>query len=287
VLFALRDDDVNFFTRPEQLERAYGAYWDRLPISLAIVPMHAATRSKAIPPEHWEGDREFPLADNGALVEYLGELFASGRASPMLHGYSHQNFPTGYEFQAGPDLPGRLRRGRHELERLFGRPIRTFVPPHNALSRRGIEALDRERLNVLGTFLSFRPSKKPWELATLMNYLKISLYRIRTRRSRKTRLIYPFPLRYKNHAEFGCHLLLPWTRADELIAGFEEARRFGGDFCLATHYWEIDDQMAAVLRRVVEHAERAGARFVVADRLFGPRPARGPGADRAAGAAVA
>ena len=266
--FALRDDDVNFFTRPEQLERAYGAYWDLLPVSLAMVPAHATTRSKAIPPGYWEGDQEFPLEDNPTLVDFLQELIERGRATPMLHGYSHKNYPDGYEFQVGPDLPARLRRGRVCLERLFERPITTFVPPHNALSRRGIEALDAVGLNVLGSFLSFRPGQKPWEWRTLPNYLRINLYRLRTRRSRRQRLIYPFPLRYKRHAEFGCHLLLPWTQADELLAGFEEARRLGGDYCLATHYWEIDDHMAGVLRKVVEHAERAGARFVPADALF-------------------
>lgn len=266
--FALRDDDVNFFTRPEQLERAYGTYWDVLPVSLAIVPAHAATQSKAIPVQYWQGEGEFPLADNPELVAFVGELIERGRAAPMLHGYSHKNYADGYEFQVGPDLAERLRRGRRCLEALFGRPIRTFVPPHNALSRRGLEALEAERLNVLGSFLSFRPSQKPWDAATLANYVRVSLHRLRTRRGRRERLVYPFPLRYKKHAEFGCHLLLPWTQADELIAGFEEARRFGGDFCLATHYWEIDDQMARVLRTVVEHAERSGARFVAADALF-------------------
>jgi hypothetical protein len=266
--FALRDDDTNYFTRPEQLERAYGAYWDRLPISLAIVPVHAATRSKAIPEHHWEGDQEFPLAENGELVAFLTDLVSSGRAAPMLHGYSHKNYPDGFEFQVAPDLPGRLRRGREYLERLFGRTVRTFVPPHNALSKQGIEALEAEGMDVLGSFLSFRPSQKPWGRTTLANYLRLTLFRLRMRRGRRARLIYPFPLRYKRHAEFACHLLLPWTRADELLAGFEEARRFGGDFCLATHYWEMDGRMASVLRTVVEHAERAGASFVPADALF-------------------
>jgi peptidoglycan/xylan/chitin deacetylase (PgdA/CDA1 family) len=235
-----------------------------------MVPFHAATRSKAIPVEHWtdEGDAQFPLADNDGLVGYLKRLLASGRAAPMLHGLSHKNFPDGFEFQVGPDLVGRLRRGQAELERLFGRPIRTFVPPHNALSRRGIQALDEAGLDVLGSFLSFRPSQKPWGSTTLANYLRLTLFRLRTRRGRRSRLIYPFPLRYKNHAEFGCHLLLPWTTAEELLGGFEEARRLGGDYCLATHYWEIDDHMVTVLRTVVDHAERAGARFVAADALF-------------------
>ena len=266
--FALRDDDTSFFTRPEQLERAYGEYWDRLPISLAIVPVHAATRSKAIPEQYWEGDEDFPLAENRELVGYLKDLVAGGRVAPMLHGYSHKNYPDGFEFQVAPDLPGRLRRGREYLEQLFGRAIRTFVPPHNALSKRGIEAVEAEAMDVLGSFLSFRPSQKPWDGSTLANYLRLTLFRLRTKRGRRERLIYPFPLRYKRHAEFGCHLLLPWTQADELLAGLEEARRLGGDFCLATHYWEIDGHMAGVLRTVVDHAERAGAQFVPADALF-------------------
>ena len=266
--FAIRDDDTSFFTRPEELEQVYGRYWDRVPISLAVVPVHASTPSKAIPREHWEGEREFPLGENGALVEYLRVQMQVGRVAPMLHGYSHKNYPGGYEFQAGPDLGVRLRRGRAYLEELLGSRIRTFVPPHNALSRRGVEALDAEGMNALGTFLSFRPSQKPWGLDTMANYLRITLFRLRTRRGRKARLIYPYPLRYKKHAEFGCHLLLPWTQTDELLAGFEEARRLGGDFCLATHYWEIDGHMASVLDTVVEHAERAGARFVPADALF-------------------
>jgi hypothetical protein len=269
--FALRDDDTNYFTRPEQLERAYAAYWDRLPVSLAIVPFHAATPSKAIPERHWEGDTEFPLDENRQLTEYLKDLLAAGRVAPMLHGYNHKNYPHGFEFEVGSDLRGRVRRGRGYLETLLGYPIRTFVPPHNALSRRGIEALDAEGLNVLGSFLSFRPSRKPWNATTLANYARLTLFRIRTGRGRKARLIYPYRLRYKNHAEFGCHLLLPWTRADDLLAGFEQARRLGGDFCLATHYWEFDEHMSAVLRTVVEHAERVGARFVFADALFEPR----------------
>lgn len=270
--FALRDDDTNFFTRPEQLEQAYADLWDRVPVSLAIVPVHAATRSKAIPASYWEGDQEFPLADNAELVAFLREQVAAGRVVPMLHGYSHKNYADGFEFQSAPDLAGRLRRGRAYLEGIFGRPVTTFVPPHNALSRRGMEALEAERFDVLGSFLSFRPSQRPWDSHTLGNYARIWSFRLRTGRGRKSRLIYPHPLRYKRHAEFGCYLLLPWTQADELLAGFEEARRFGGDFCLATHYWEIDGHMASVLRAVVEHAERAGAHFVPANALFERSP---------------
>lgn len=266
--FVIRDDDTSFFTRPEQLERVYGRYWDRVPISLAIVPVHASTRSKAIPPQHWEGHAEFPLGDNLELVAFLREAIAAGRVCPMLHGYSHKNYPDGYEFEVGPDLVGRARRGRGYLEALLGRPIHTFVPPHNALSRRGLMAIDRVGIDVLGVFNSFRPDRKPLSLHAVLHYARLLRYRRLTGRGRRERLIYPFALRYKNHAEFGCQLLKPGTTAEELVAYFEEARRFGGNFCLATHYWEIDDRLAAVLDAIVRHAERAGVELVAADRLF-------------------
>ena len=265
---AIRDDDTSFFTRPEQLERVYGRYWDRIPVSLAVVPCHASTRSKGIPPEHWEGVRSFPLADNLELVEYLRAQVGAGRVSIMLHGWSHKNYPTGYEFEAAPRLDERLARGRGYLEALFGGPIRTFVPPHNALSRRGLQAVDAAGLNVLGSFYSFRPDKKPWGPDTLRNYLRIRAHRRKTGRTKRDRLIYPWPVRYNRHAEFGCQPLVPRTTLDELVGAFEEARRFGGDFCLATHYWEIDDRLAGILDALIEHAERAGVEWVPADALF-------------------
>ena len=185
----------------------------------------------------------------------------------MLHGYSHKNFPDGFEFQVAPDLESRLRRGRTYLEQLFERPIRTFVPPHNALGRRGPGGAGRGGARRAG--LVSLLSSKPEALETgNAGELPADLSFSNSERGAdgRSRLIYPFPLRYKNHAEFGCHLLLPWTQADELIAGFEQARRLGGDFCLATHYWEIDDHMAGVLRTIVEHADKAGARFVAGGR---------------------
>jgi hypothetical protein len=76
-------------------------------------------------------------------------------------------------------------------------------------------------------------------------------------------------LRYARHAEFGCHSLVPGTTLDELTAGFDEARRAGGDFCLATHYWEVDRAMKNVLLRFLDHAAaHPDVRFVAAEALF-------------------
>jgi hypothetical protein len=271
-LFAVRDDDTNFFTRCDQLEAAYADIWDHVPVTLSVVPFHASTRSKAIPQEYWSGDREFPLHENADLVTYLRTLLAQGRISVALHGYSHRNYPAGFEFEVATDLEHKIRRGRAYLEDLLGVPVSVFVPPHNALSRRGLEALERTRMNVLGSFLSFHPSRKPWDFTTPGNYLRLTLYRLRLRRGRSQKVVYPFPLRYRRHAEFACHNLVPGTSAAQLLDGLRESERAGGHFCLATHYWELDQELSSILREVISSASSdPRVRFVPASALFDVR----------------
>jgi len=269
VRFAVRDDDTCCFTAPADLERVYRDVWDRVPVCLATVPFAVGYPRAGIPESAWHSGRRCPLEENRELVAWLRTKIAERRVTVALHGYTHEDYPNGFEFQAAPDLDRRIAAGRAYLERLLGAPIRVFVPPHNALSKRGLDAVSRAGLNVLGSFLSFRPSNRPWDRRTMSNWWRIQQFRRATDRTRTQRLIYPHPLRYTRHAEFGCHGLIPSTSYEELVAGFDEARRFGGDFCLATHYWEVDDTLKRVLLRFLDYAGAcADARFVTAEELF-------------------
>ena len=63
--------------------------------------------------------------------------------------------------------------------------------------------------------------------------------------------------------------LIPGTTVEELTTAFDEAREAGGDFCLATHYWEVDAAMKNVLLKFLDYAARDRAvRFVAAEELF-------------------
>jgi peptidoglycan/xylan/chitin deacetylase (PgdA/CDA1 family) len=266
---ALRDDDTSFFTAPERLHAVYGDVWDRIPVCLATVPFAIGYPQPGIPEEHWHSGRSFPLEQNGPLVTELKRLQASRRVTVALHGYTHQDYPGGYEFQAAPDPERRVNDGLAYLQQLVGASIRIFVPPHNALSRRGLAAVSRAGLNLLGSFLSFRPSMRPWEWRTLPNYLRIRRFRAATGRRKHDRFVYPFVLRYGRHAEFGCHSLIPGTTFDELKTGFDEARALGGHFCIATHYWEVDCRLHEVLVRTLDYAAQfSDVRFVAAEELF-------------------
>jgi predicted deacetylase len=269
VKVAIRDDDACFFTDPASLERVYHDVWDRVPICLATVPFAIGYERRGIPREHWHSGQAFPLAQNGSLVAAIRELIAKGRVTVALHGFTHEDFPDGPEFQAASDPERRVREGLLHLNETLATDVSVFVPPHNTLSKRGLAAVAAARLNILGSFLSFRPSMRPWDARTPANWWRVRAFRRATSRRRSDPFVYPYPLRYARHAEFGCHGLIPGTSLEHLIAGFEEARRAGGDFCLATHYWEVDDAMKAVLLRFLEHASATpGVRFVPAEALF-------------------
>ena len=266
---AIRDDDTSFFTVPDLLDAVYHDVWDRVPVCLAVVPHAMGFVDKAIPEHYWQARRPHPLEENPAVVARLRELVAAGRVTIAQHGFTHEDFPEGHEFQAAPDLESRLARGQAYLEQLLATKVRIFVPPHNALSKRGLAAVGASGLNLLGSFLSFRPSMRPWELRTFGNWRRVRAYRASTQRARADRMIYPHVLRYRHHAEFGCHSLIPGTTLNELVSGFEEARRAGGHFCVATHYWEVDDTLKGVLLRFIDHAARVPeVEFVAAERLF-------------------
>lgn len=266
---ALRDDDTCYFTAPEALERVYHDVWDRVPVCLATVPHAIGYERAGIPREHWHSGEAFPLEQNRTLVPFLKDAIGRRRVTVALHGYTHQDYADGFEFQAAPDPERRLQNGLRELRGTLGVPISVFVPPHNALSKRGLQAVSAARLNLLGSFLSFRPSMRAWDPATPANWWHVRRYRASTGRTKTDRFVYPYVLRYRGHAEFGCHSLVPGTTMEELTSGFDEARQAGGDFCLATHYWEVDDSMKRVMVSVLDYAARhSDVRFVPAEELF-------------------
>src|SRR4030095_7171755 len=160
-------------------------------MSRVSVPFAVVYPRAGIPESEWHSGRRFPLEENHELVEWLRRRIAERRVNIGLHGDTHEGYPDGFEFQAAPDRDRRVMEGRACLERVLHTPIRLFVPPHNALSKRGLAAVSLAGMNVLGSFLSFRPTNRAWDRFTFSNWRRIQQFRRATSRTRGDRLVYP------------------------------------------------------------------------------------------------
>ena len=266
--FAIRDDDINYFTRPEELEKVYDGIWDLVPISLSVVPFIGGGETGAIPSKYWRSEKIFPLGENMQLVKFLREQLSKGRISLMLHGYSHRDYPRGYEFEAGEDLFAKVKKGKDYLEELFDVEIKTFVPPHNSLSRAGAQAVIDNGLNILIAY-SHWPWERPFERANFVNFAKMLWFWLRYGKSKR----YPKALCFSRHKEFGCYTLHPRVSLQELKEGLEFAIKRRGNFCLAVHYYTLvkDERLLGLLKDFVSYTKELEERqieYVEADRLF-------------------
>jgi hypothetical protein len=146
-------------------------------------------------------------------------------------------------------------------------PISVFVPPHNALSKRGLEAVSAAGLNILGSFLrSDRRWPRDGELQPIGGP---SFATGATGRRRRDPLVYPHALRYARHAEFGCHTLVPGTTAENLRRHLQ--RRARPVELLPRHaLLEIDPTLKSEMRTFLDFAAgQPDVRFVPAEELFG------------------
>jgi Uncharacterized protein conserved in bacteria (DUF2334) len=231
--FCIRDDDTNFFTTPEELERAYGRITQSGPVSLAVVPFCRAGTSKAVPEKLRRTWSVHPLHENVELVDYLREKVCAGRFEIMLHGYHHDETHDRPEFAEGGDLHTRVLKGRRYLEDLLATRIRVFVPPHNAIGRPGLRAIAREGLHLAGA----AGVRGGWPVLSPGTWaLWWQLRRWRTSGG----LGVPWILDLGDHREIAGNAVTPLATLKSSQKALDGAADVGGVFCAATHYWELD-----------------------------------------------
>ena len=231
--FCIRDDDTSFFTSPDELERAYGEVTKWGPVSLAIIPFCRAGTSKGVP-EKFRGRWSIhPFHKNPELVEWLRIGVAAGRYEPMLHGYHHDERNGQWEFAGGNHLAQKVTEGRRYLEDVLGAPVRVFVPPHNAIGRKGLQAIAREGLH-LGGIAGVRAGWSPFSGATWATWLRLRQWRANGGAG------IPWVLDLGDHREIAGTPITPLSNFQQSKAIFDAARQVDGVFCAATHYWEFD-----------------------------------------------
>jgi len=250
MFFSIRDDDTNYFTSPSDLENAYSEFWHFGPVSISVVPFQKGCNTKGVPVEYRQSGDVYPLEANADLLQYLREKVRAGQLEIMLHGYHHEDIGDKPEFLAGANLLQKALDGKQYLEKLFNTPVKVFVPPHNAISRRGLRAIVNAGLH-LGGLSGLRTAWSPFSWRSYTNWFRVH----------KHKEFYPFVLNMGDHNEVMGNSVTPTSKLETLIHHLRYANQYRGVFCLATHYWEFDAPAPVKVREQLREIIRVARSF--------------------------
>lgn len=250
--FAIRDDDTNYFTSPEEIEFCYQHVWDVCPPSLSVIPFVQGNwrawqdefyqTGKITDWQAWEKDDDLhPIHENARLVKFLKEKAAQGKVALTMHGVNHRNKDSQRtplannlvhyaEFYTNRDLTNAVKDGKKYLEELFDQQFTVFTPPQNAITKKGYQAIVNSDLNLVGGGLSFLSRQKtPRWFVELIGW---SIFKF-TKRNQ----YYPFVINLGTRKEMMVHFpLQEVTKIEYLIDSFNFVKAMDGDFILSTHY---------------------------------------------------
>jgi hypothetical protein len=141
------------------------------------------------------------------------------------------------------------------------------VPPHNAFSEKGYQAVTSAGLDIV-QIVHFRKAR-PFALGVLPHLARV----VWTQKVWKQR--YPYLLDFSTHREVAHHSLTPSVSCQKRLAELEFCHRRRGVYVLATHHWEFDQMtqdgltLRQALERLVHRADELGAEFCSVNRVLG------------------
>lgn len=140
----IRDDDTNFFTRPDMLETIHSKAWDKgFKMSLSIIPFQKGIDDVCVPPEVRHTGLLYSIANNEGLVKFLREKIQSQVIEILQHGFSH-SIMAGFRGEFGINISehaANLQSGREILMQAFGVNPRFFIPPYDDISNSNLRLL--------------------------------------------------------------------------------------------------------------------------------------------------
>ncbi len=247
----LRDDDTCYFTKPAELEQAFGDIWSFAPISLAVIPFVGKSLRNVVPGKYWHSEKKFPIGGNKELVDHIKKLIQENKVCLMLHGHSHEDYPSGYEFVAGKDLAEKTKEGKKYLEDLFDTEITAFVPPHNTFSQKGWNAVISNGLNISGipNFHHYGRLKHP---SYWLPFLKKVWYKPRTHYT------CPYSMHFNGHEEVPYFSFCNENQLSHLKKAYDAVHKKNGVLCIATHYWSLLNSPASknILINFIKEAKK-------------------------------
>lgn len=261
--FALRDDDLNYFFRPLDIENNYKEIWDICPVSMSVVPFIKGNWPKYIIEAAEKGpgnfsqeeieiiindNKVYPIGDNSELVDFICEKIKENKIHLTFHSIHHRNedniiphfkrnYGIGAEFYTSRDLSEPLADAIKYVENTFNQPIKVFTPPQNLLNLNGIKAIRKNNLAICGGFPRLK-NLSTLKLFGLTNYLNYVFFKFKHNFK-----AYPFVITNEEYKIVGHHSLQPGSNIEELYLAFENNYKLNGSFVVSTHSYGFNVKM--------------------------------------------
>lgn len=257
----IRDDDLSFWTKPEEIDELYKPLFDKkVKISFATIPFAVEMFNAGDFNTFYQKENPLPISENYQIIEYIKDKIKDNLVEVMLHGYNHLysfkcnnitkiatkenllpfreakqkiTFLGEYNYQNFENLNKKTKIGKEYLEDTFEVKITNFVPPSNQINKDGIKAIYNNKLNLSG-FIS-RKYNREKTLQGFFTYLDIIKFYLLEKD-----ITYPKIAKYGKHKELAGYALTPTTN----LARFEKQLKYciknNFPFQIATHYWELN-----------------------------------------------
>ncbi len=261
--FIIRDDDVNFFYQPKQLERWYEGIFEICPISICAVPyikgdyfkwVYMAEKDKDNFMKHkeefYDDDEVHPIHENEDLIKTLKRWEKEGKVSVSMHGIYHRswdknvpdisnNYSTGAEFLTEKDMTQPLQDAKAYLEKTFGHTINAFAAPQNIISYSSYRSLRNARLNVCCNIPTPKRIVDFISIFGLYNFFKLSFGRLINPHYLSDYFVMMQNDGFKFINDVG-GLYPGGLSIEDVLIAVEKARKQKGDFVLCTHSYGFD-----------------------------------------------
>lgn len=255
VKLIIRDDDMNFFTKVEDIESVYSKI-ENFPISFAVIPCVTDVSTTGNCPDTKGNETPQWVGGNVELITWLRERIKLGKADVLMHGITHQyKFIEGkrlaeMQWRDEAELADEICKYKKDLEQILNYDISVFVAPSNKISKYGIKCVSSNGLNFSGIVpIDFQ---REITFRNVVNYLKRCFLRA------KDKLPYPNIMQYSSHKELNACTL---QKYDYLVRMFNYCKKIGSPMAVNVHYWHLRDfpKEQIILTDFVKYAIDNGA----------------------------
>lgn len=265
--FAIRDDDVSFFTKETELMMAYGrCFSNSIPISFSVIPDAVNHHGEIWPYGTGPFDREYgKVGDNQEIVQFLRKKMEMGQAEVLMHGIHHE-----YYKEKGTWIPEmcklskaeiyeELPKQRQYLSGVFSCPINVFAAPSNSMNKETFRCLEKLGMNTMCTLS--KHFDHPFSARYFYYYVRRNICKM-------------FGvndvlgiLQYKNYREIPIYGL---NSFEIMKRYYFQCKKNDIPFIIYTHYWELNasKEEAKKLENIIDFMVKDGAYPELVSKCF-------------------